>query len=226
MATRRPIVLVSGVQSELPIGDNVDGALYQSQQIVAGSGLVGGGYLGSNPRLDVALVTNPSGLYFSGDGKLGLDGSAAASGNAGLVLASTALASGNAALSVGSKALASGNAALVVGTNALPKSGGTMTGAIIASGGSVTAPGIQLSSGGIYGSGQYFVGIAVSGVGKLAVTDEYVRVEDDNFQIQTSKTLASASASGTTGQIAWDADYLYVCTSTNTWKRADLNTWV
>lgn len=74
MATRRPIVLVSGVQSELPVGDNIDGALYQGQQIVAGSGLVGGGLFTTDPRIDVGLATNPSGLYFTGDNKLGFDG--------------------------------------------------------------------------------------------------------------------------------------------------------
>jgi hypothetical protein len=74
MATRRPIVLVSGVQSELPVGDDIDGALYQGQQVVAGSGLVGGGLLQTDPRVDVALATNPSGLYFTGDNKLGFDG--------------------------------------------------------------------------------------------------------------------------------------------------------
>jgi hypothetical protein len=74
MATRRPIVLVSGVQSELPVGDNIDGALYQGQQVIAGSGLVGGGLFTTNPRLDVALATNSSGLYFTGDNKLGFNG--------------------------------------------------------------------------------------------------------------------------------------------------------
>ncbi len=38
-------------------------------------------------------------------------------------------------------------------------------------------------------------------------------------------TPASASDAGTTGQITWDADYIYVCTATNTWKRAALTTW-
>ena len=38
-------------------------------------------------------------------------------------------------------------------------------------------------------------------------------------------TPASASATGTAGEIAWDANYLYVCTATNTWKRAALSTW-
>ena len=36
---------------------------------------------------------------------------------------------------------------------------------------------------------------------------------------------ASASASGTAGTITWDADYVYVCTATNTWKRVAISTW-
>jgi hypothetical protein len=32
------------------------------------------------------------------------------------------------------------------------------------------------------------------------------------------------NATGTAGQIAWDANYIYVCTSANTWKRAALST--
>lgn len=36
---------------------------------------------------------------------------------------------------------------------------------------------------------------------------------------------ASATAIGTTGQIYWDEDYLYVCVSTNSWVRAPLATW-
>ena len=38
-------------------------------------------------------------------------------------------------------------------------------------------------------------------------------------------TPASAAASGTAGDIAWDASYIYVCTATNTWKRAAIATW-
>jgi hypothetical protein len=36
---------------------------------------------------------------------------------------------------------------------------------------------------------------------------------------------ASATATGTAGDIAWDADYIYVCTATNTWKRVAISTW-
>jgi len=36
---------------------------------------------------------------------------------------------------------------------------------------------------------------------------------------------ASAGATGTSGDWAVDSDYIYVCTATNTWKRATLATW-
>jgi hypothetical protein len=36
---------------------------------------------------------------------------------------------------------------------------------------------------------------------------------------------ASATAPGTVGEIRFDADYMYVCVATNTWKRSPLATW-
>ena len=38
-------------------------------------------------------------------------------------------------------------------------------------------------------------------------------------------TPASATATGTAGEVAWDANYIYVCTATNTWKRVAISTW-
>ena len=40
-----------------------------------------------------------------------------------------------------------------------------------------------------------------------------------------TQTPASASATGSTGTIAWDADYIYICTATDTWKRVAISTW-
>lgn len=40
-----------------------------------------------------------------------------------------------------------------------------------------------------------------------------------------TQTPASAAATGTTGQIAWDASFIYICTATNTWKRVAIATW-
>lgn len=35
----------------------------------------------------------------------------------------------------------------------------------------------------------------------------------------------SSIAVGTVGQISWDANYIYICVNTNTWKRVALTTW-
>jgi len=40
-----------------------------------------------------------------------------------------------------------------------------------------------------------------------------------------TKTPSSASDTGTTGMIAWDASYVYICTATDTWKRSAIATW-
>ncbi len=50
-------------------------------------------------------------------------------------------------------------------------------------------------------------------------------VNGDEIRIRTAQTPASATAAGNAGTIAWDADYIYVCTATNTWKRTALSTW-
>jgi hypothetical protein len=50
-------------------------------------------------------------------------------------------------------------------------------------------------------------------------------VVSDKIRIQFNRTPASATASGTAGWVSWDANYIYVCTATNTWKRAALATW-
>jgi hypothetical protein len=36
---------------------------------------------------------------------------------------------------------------------------------------------------------------------------------------------ATASSTGTAGQMAYDADYLYLCVDTDTWVRAPFSTW-
>jgi len=50
-------------------------------------------------------------------------------------------------------------------------------------------------------------------------------VADDKIRIRAPRTPASATASGTQGEIAWDANYVYVCVATNAWRRAPLSTW-
>jgi hypothetical protein len=50
-------------------------------------------------------------------------------------------------------------------------------------------------------------------------------VNADTVRVRTARTPASASATGATGEICWDASYIYVCTATNTWKRSAISTW-
>ena len=40
-----------------------------------------------------------------------------------------------------------------------------------------------------------------------------------------TKTPSSASDTGTLGTVTWDADYIYICTATDTWKRVAIATW-
>jgi hypothetical protein len=47
----------------------------------------------------------------------------------------------------------------------------------------------------------------------------------DKLSITSTGVPATATSTGTTGQITWDANYFYVCTATNTWKRTALSTW-
>jgi len=62
------------------------------------------------------------------------------------------------------------------------------------------------------------------GVGTSSPTEK-LDINGDAIRVRTSQTPASASAAGDAGQICWDANYIYVCTATNTWKRSALATW-
>ena len=89
MTLRRPLVVVSGVTSELPVGDSVLGA--SAGTLVAGSGLDGGGaFVGGSVVVNASIAPAASGLIFAGDA-LAIDGAAQ-------VTADAALASGSAAL--------------------------------------------------------------------------------------------------------------------------------
>jgi hypothetical protein len=68
-------------------------------------------------------------------------------------------------------------------------------------------------------SGRLLVGTSSDSGGAL------LQVNGDRVRIATAKTPASASDTGTTGEICWDANYIYVCTATNTWKRTAISTW-
>jgi hypothetical protein len=52
-----------------------------------------------------------------------------------------------------------------------------------------------------------------------------LHISGSTLRLGTARTPASASATGNTGEICWDASYLYVCTATNTWRRIAHSTW-
>ena len=129
MATRRPIVLISGVSSELPPGDLVPGIDSTAQA----SG-------------NAALVLAATALA---SGNLGITNAATAlaSGNAGLVVASQALASGNLGITNAATALASGNAALTGLSNKYDKVGGAISGPVVVQSQSIGPSTYVISSG-------------------------------------------------------------------------------
>jgi hypothetical protein len=110
MVARRPVVVISGQQTELPPGDSIVGGSVGA--LTAGSGLNGGGDLVSTTVTNVSLAPNPSGLILVDNKYLANDGVALRTGQ-------TALASGNYALAAGTAALASGVAGSTLAATAL-----------------------------------------------------------------------------------------------------------
>jgi hypothetical protein len=50
-------------------------------------------------------------------------------------------------------------------------------------------------------------------------------VNGDTLRLRAARTPASASAAGNAGDVCWDADYVYVCVATDSWKRVALGSW-
>lgn len=50
-------------------------------------------------------------------------------------------------------------------------------------------------------------------------------ISGDHINIATLKTPASATDSGTRGDICWNTDYMFVCVATDKWERAAISTW-
>ena len=50
-------------------------------------------------------------------------------------------------------------------------------------------------------------------------------VNDNAIRISNSSTPSSSGALGAQGEIRWDSNYIYICVSTDTWKRVALSSW-
>ena len=51
------------------------------------------------------------------------------------------------------------------------------------------------------------------------------KIFTNELNISAPTVPGTTGATGTTGDIAWDADYIYVCIATNSWRRAPIVTW-
>jgi len=75
----------------------------------------------------------------------------------------------------------------------------------------------------VSGSGDLYAAAKVG----IGTTDPLVSLDinDIAIRIRTPNTPASEGAFGVQGEIRWDADYIYVCVATDTWKRVAISTW-
>lgn len=78
----------------------------------------------------------------------------------------------------------------------------------------------------VAGSGRFSDGLSVNGTGYFANDVTLATTLYTHGLVHSgSSTPASASAAGAAGTITWDSSYIYICTATNTWKRAAISTW-
>lgn len=61
--------------------------------------------------------------------------------------------------------------------------------------------------------------------GNISLNPPGTGVLNLNRAVLPNFTPASASATGVAGQVTRDANYIYICTATNTWKRVAIATW-
>lgn len=71
------------------------------------------------------------------------------------------------------------------------------------------------------------IGAKTIGAGSNTVTlgspsNTLTRLNGHTLQLTQARTPASSTDAGAAGSICWDADYLYVCVATDTWRRVPL----
>jgi hypothetical protein len=68
--------------------------------------------------------------------------------------------------------------------------------------------------------------VGVLDVSGLAVGSVVATSAEIGDLVVGSNAPATAASTGVTGTVTWDADFIYVCTDTDTWVRAAIATWV
>ena len=89
----------------------------------------------------------------------------------------------------------------------------------IAAGASSIYPQMNVAAGNV----AYFDGI-IFVQGSVCPAFSPMPLVDDGIMLQ-SNTPSAANDYGKTGQWCYDADYIYICTATDTWKRVAISTW-
>lgn len=56
-------------------------------------------------------------------------------------------------------------------------------------------------------------------------SNSFVDIEGTTLRIAQQRTPASSADTGIQGEVCVDANFIYVCTATNTWVRASLSSW-
>ncbi len=68
--------------------------------------------------------------------------------------------------------------------------------------------------------------VSVDGTTRLSIATTGVPTfTTDQLRVSTFKTPSSAADTGTAGTICFDANFIYICTAANTWKRVAIATW-
>jgi len=71
--------------------------------------------------------------------------------------------------------------------------------------------------------------VRIRGDGKVGIgtnqPEAALDINSDSIRLRSSNTPSSASDFGHQGEIRWDANYIYICVATDTWKRVALSSW-
>ena len=97
----------------------------------------------------------------------------------------------------------------------------------------ITLTALKLASSTVFGFtsgngiGTLDIGLSRTAAGVVKVTDGSTGDGTISAQHRLVGTApATASSTGTAGDIRYDASYIYICIASNTWKRAAITTWV
>lgn len=150
-------------------------------------------------------------------------------GHGGILIRGAASSSG--AIAISDTTGSSGAVVLSV-SGTLSASSGVQVGENIAptinqsSSGGYTALQVNVTETATGSGAKNLIDTQVGGTSKFKVSNGgQITSVADTINLAGTKTPATSGATGVLGDHCWDTSYLYVCTATNTWKRAALSTW-